>query len=243
MTLQQAITLSDQLRKEFSGTDNQVAIKTLNQLKLLLAKLGEALEIGAILSIRTKDIQSFERYLAQLKTFYREFATIIPESPRMFMLLGLNLLRLLAQVRISEFHTELENIGSLHLKNIYINHPVSIEQALMEGSYNKVWNARQDVPAQEYLFFMDILMSTIRHEIATCSEKAYTSLPIADAATLLYFKSHDELLEFSKQRNWNIDQKQKKIVFVSGAVDKLDIPTENVIHNVLNYAKELEQIV
>jgi CSN8/PSMD8/EIF3K family len=65
----------------------------------------------------------------------REF---MPESPRMFMLLGLNLLRLLAQTRISEFHTELEAIGSHNLKNVYINHPVSIEQALMEGSYNKV---------------------------------------------------------------------------------------------------------
>ena len=56
----------------------------------------------------------------------------MPESPRMFMLLGL------AQTRISEFHTELEAIGSQNLKNVYINHPVSIEQALMEGSYNKV---------------------------------------------------------------------------------------------------------
>jgi hypothetical protein len=48
------------------------------------------------------------------------------------------LLRLLAQGRISEFHTELEAIGSQHLKNIYISHPIAIEQALMEGSYNKV---------------------------------------------------------------------------------------------------------
>ena len=54
------------------------------------------------------------------------------------MLLGLNLLRLLAQGRLSEFHSELEAIGAPNLKNIYISHPISIEQALMEGSYNKV---------------------------------------------------------------------------------------------------------
>ena len=53
--------------------------------------------------------------------------------------LGLNLLRLLAQGRISDFHIELEAIGSQHLKNIYISHPIAIEQALMEGSYNKVY--------------------------------------------------------------------------------------------------------
>jgi 26S proteasome regulatory subunit N12 len=126
------------------------------------------LEIGALLSIRTQDIPSFERYMAQLKAFYREIKyftlirDLIPESPRMYMLLGLNLLKLLAEVKYSEFHTELESIGSKNLKNIYINHPVSIEQALMEGSYNKIWNARQDVPAKEYAFFMDILMQTIR---------------------------------------------------------------------------------
>jgi hypothetical protein len=87
---------------------------------------------------------------------------VIPESPRMYMLLGLNLLRLLAEVRYSEFHTELETIGSTNLKNVYINHPVQIEQALMEGSYNKIWNARADIPAKDYGFFMDILMQTIR---------------------------------------------------------------------------------
>src|SRR5690606_21278479 len=82
--------------------------------------------------------------------------------------------------------------------NIYIKHPIQVEQCLMEGSYGKVWNSRANVPAPEYVFFMDILMGTIRNEIASCSEKAYTSLPLADAATLLYFKLQDELLAFAK---------------------------------------------
>jgi 26S proteasome regulatory subunit N12 len=53
-------------------------------------------------------------------------------------------------------------------ENIYIKHPVKIEQSLMEGSYSKVWNARQDVPAEEYLVFMDLLMQTIRFESVIC---------------------------------------------------------------------------
>lgn len=81
----------------------------------------------------------------------------------MYAVLGLNLLRLLAQNRIADFHSQLEFIEAEQLhSNPFIKHPVQLEQCLMEGSYNKVWNARADVPGEEYLFFMDILMSTIR---------------------------------------------------------------------------------
>ena len=33
----------------------------------------------------------------------------------------------------------------------------------MEGSYSKVWNAREEAPAEEYKFFVDSLMGTIRY--------------------------------------------------------------------------------
>lgn len=36
----------------------------------------------------------------------------------------------------------------------------------MEGSYSKVWNAREQAPAEEFKFFVDSLMGTIR-----CVEK------------------------------------------------------------------------
>jgi len=36
-------------------------------------KTGEVLEIGALWSIRVKDISSFERYIAQLKTYYHDY--------------------------------------------------------------------------------------------------------------------------------------------------------------------------
>lgn len=32
----------------------------------------------------------------------------------------------------------------------------------MEGSYSKVWKAREEAPAEEYKFFVDSLMNTIR---------------------------------------------------------------------------------
>jgi 26S proteasome regulatory subunit N12 len=36
----------------------------------------------------------------------------------------------------------------------------------MEGSYSKVWNAREEAPAEEYKFFVDSLMGTIRYVIS-----------------------------------------------------------------------------
>lgn len=47
----------------------------------------------------------------------------------MHQLLGLNLLFLLSQNRVSEFHTELERLSARDIQtNVYIRHPVSLEQ-------------------------------------------------------------------------------------------------------------------
>ncbi|KAJ1564223.1 hypothetical protein HK096_009056 [Nowakowskiella sp. JEL0078] len=204
---------------------------------------GEILETGAQWSTKANDILAFERYISQLKTYYSDYGSILPPSPFVYPLLGLNLLRLLAQNRISEFHTELELIKPEEQTNKFISHPIEIEQCLMEGSYNKVWNARASVPVEEYLFFFDILMDTIRDEIASCSEKAYQSLPITDAITLLYFKTTEEVLKFAEQRGWKVDKLTKKILFEEFDIDAAEIPTSKVIRQTLGYARELERIV
>ena len=46
-----------------------------------------------------------------------------------------------------------------------------MEQCLMEGRYNKVHAGRADVPHEYYTVFMDILMETIREEVASCVEQ------------------------------------------------------------------------
>lgn len=164
----------------------------------------------------------------------------------MYPLQGLNLLRLLAQNRIAEFHTELErldNVEELVHHNPYIRHSTQLEQWLMEGSYSKVWNARTKVPSPEYGFFMDMLMGTIRNEIASCEEKAYSSLPLADAATLLFYKTPEEVVQFAQERGWQISPSSKMIYFAKGDDDKVEVPSELIIKNSLNYARELEQIV
>ncbi len=93
-------------------------------------------------------------------------SSVLPPSPREFPIRGLNLIRLLTQNRIAEFHTTLESLplpADSLASNPFISHPINLERWLMEGSYSKVWNAREEAPAEEYKFFVDSLMGTIRY--------------------------------------------------------------------------------
>lgn len=62
----------------------------------------------------------------------------------MHQLLGLNLLFLLSQNRVAEFHTELERLPAKDIQtNVYIKHPVSLEQVSLEkGKGKRAWLRR-----------------------------------------------------------------------------------------------------
>ncbi|KAG8787036.1 hypothetical protein FRC15_010197 [Serendipita sp. 397] len=207
--------IHSKLQRSFAG-NKQETTALLAQAKLALIEAGllipvgdhreqdliyarDILEIGAFWSIRIQDVPAFDRYFAQLQAFYIDCATVLPPSPRQYPLQGLNLIRLLTQNRISDFHTVLESLPPETLQeNQFIRHPVNLERWLMEGSYSKVWNAREEAPAAEYRFFVDSLMGTIRNEIASCEEAAYNSLPMADAQTLLFFNNQQDLMQFTQ---------------------------------------------
>ena len=90
-------------------------------------------------------------------------------------------------------------------------------------------------------------MGTIRSEIASCSEKAYPSLPIANAKNLLFLDSEGSVVEFAQERGWVVQdgriyfppqqgqdmRTEKEILVASG----------QVIENAIGYARELETIV
>ncbi|KAL7168359.1 hypothetical protein ACSBR2_038740 [Camellia fascicularis] len=57
----------------------------------------------------------------------------LPASPQEYPILGLNLLRLLVQNRITEFHSELELLSASAMENNCIKHAVELEQSFMEG--------------------------------------------------------------------------------------------------------------
>ncbi|KAF7313679.1 PCI domain-containing protein [Mycena chlorophos] len=247
------------LKAAFAAQDLNKTGKLLTQLKLGLIQAGlllpqgdlnpsdlvvarEILEIGAFWSIRSQDVPSFDRYFSQLQTFYTDYATLA-RSQNEYAIRGLHLIRLLTQNRIADFHTALESLPADALDSPFIAHPVNLERWLMEGSYAKVWSARAEAPAAEYGYFVDSLMGTIRNEIASCEEVAYESLPLKDAATLLFFSSQSELLRFAQQRGWIVDVSSGTIKFEKKGEESTDIPKEKLIAASLMYARELEQIV
>jgi len=209
------------------------------QRDLVLAR--EILEHAVLFSVKSKDIPAFERYFAQVKPYYYDYAKYTPPSQRQFSILGLNLLRLLAQNRISEFHSELELIPLDQHQNVHIRHPIALEQYIMEGSYPKVRAARADVPNETYTFFMDILMDTIRDEVADCSERAFRNLPASEMQKLLQLNEAKKFQEYIKERSWDVSG--NTIVFHKVEAPKTEIPSIQLIKETLLYAKELERIV
>ncbi|CEQ43234.1 SPOSA6832_05145 [Sporobolomyces salmonicolor] len=168
-----------------------------------LTTAREVLEIGAFYSVRTNDIPAFERYLSLLST------PQLPPSPHQAPLVALSLLRLLSQNRIAEFHTVLETLKAEVVESSEVAWVLQLERSLMEGAYSRVWALCRSSPAgtststalplPEFAHFTPTLIATVRNEIAACDERAYESLPVRDAKTLLFFEREDEVVAFAKE--------------------------------------------
>jgi len=216
--------------------------KSATKQELLVAR--DILELGAQWSIKNKNIPAFERYMAQLKCYYLDYRNDLPESASKYQLLGLNLLCLLAQNRVAEFHTELELLPAKEMQtNVYIRHPVSMEQYLMEGSYNKVFLSGGNVPAESYHFFVNILLDTVRNEIAACIEKAYEKLGLTEAGRMLFFKNKKDMNEYAKKRGWIASGDYYTYDTDSKTHSDDSIPAYELATQVIDYARELEMIV
>jgi len=221
-----------------------------------------SLELGVFHSIQCRDIGAFERYMKQLLPYYQDFLASSgnnnqsnSQSAYTDQMTGLYLLYLLAKNEISQFHLELEKIDHQKLEaSIYLQHPVKLEQSLMEGNYGKVFLARDNIPAPEYKFFMDELTSTIRSEIAECMEASFNKkkcLPIDEVARLLYYKQADgDFINFVNFRNWELLEGNVKFIksqnlmamSVLTLTDNKGSPTDTT-NSMIDYAKEMEVII
>lgn len=109
--------------------------------------------------------------------------------------MGLYLMFLLAKGRIHDFHTEMEQMEDL--ENRYVKFPIELERDVIEGRFSKVWSAKKDAPNDQYLFFFESLLLTIRKDIGACLQSSYQSLSQEEAAKLLFFSSNDgDFLKF-----------------------------------------------
>ncbi|KAG9154499.1 hypothetical protein Leryth_026279 [Lithospermum erythrorhizon] len=150
--------LFDRFKAAFTRHDYETCSNLLTQLKVMLTGFKslpplfentkhavqeltiarDIYEHAVVLSVKIEDQDAFERDFFQLKPYYTDACGRLPHSPQEYPILGLNLLRLLVQNRIAEFHTELELLSSGALENPCIKHAVELEQSFMEGAYNRV---------------------------------------------------------------------------------------------------------
>jgi 26S proteasome regulatory subunit N12 len=124
-----------------------------------------AFEIGALTSIRQHDIAAFTNYFGYLQNYYSFEYGGNHEAE----LTGLNLLRLLAENKIAEFHIQLEIIDAGARSEVKESADVvfarGLEEWVMEGAYNRVWKAGEGKGVSVYQkFFIDVLMNTVRYD-------------------------------------------------------------------------------
>ena len=134
--------------------------------QLLLA--STILELGALSSIKLKDTDAFTRYFQQLQPFYslpaERWSNGSSGRPsNQSKVTGLYLLLLLSVGDYAGFHTVLEGLETSSGKeqidrDEFIKYPVRLEQALMEGSYDKVWGETKGerVPSEEFGVFSEV---------------------------------------------------------------------------------------
>jgi len=214
----------------------------------------EALELGILLTVMDGDFDAFGRNIAQLKPYYNS-ATLSalsmgePDSTseRKCHILGLNLMHLLVDNRLSEFHSELELLSEYESQSKYVSFPINLERQLMVGIYDEVLSASSNIPHESYGFFMDNLLQTVRDSIADCIEVSYKEIGLASAIRMMKFSSREELLDYMDEcrDDWILDKEREILCFQPPPIGTkaTDIPSMKLITQSLSYATEMERIV
>lgn len=252
----EASALLGQLKQHVDSGDVANGKNVLNKLKIAMLEFPsppsdaqlqvatEALEFGALLTISDGDIDAFARNISQLKPYYA--ASGVSDSDRKCHILGLNLMYLLVDNRLSEFHSELELLSEKEANSQFVNFPINLERQLMVGIYDEVLDAGLNVPHPSYQFFMDNLLQTVRDSIADCIEVSYKTMKLKDVKVMMKFETEQELLDYIQEcrDDWIINGEE--LCFQpppSGTNVATDIPSMKLISQSLSYATEMERIV
>lgn len=247
--LDQATPLLSELTAQFEAGDVVGGQETLGKLKILildfppqgLAIATQALEIGVLFSVADGDLDAFARNVAQLKPYY---AVTSGKTDRKCHVLGLNLMHLLVDNRLSEFHAELELLSEEEASHRFVSFPINLERQLMVGIYDEVLNVQ--VPDPSYQFFVDNLLQTVRDSIADCVEVSYKQMKVSDAMTMMKFDTQAELLEYVEEcrDDWIVENGDTLCFQPPPSNSKAsDIPSMKLIAQSLSYATEMERIV
>lgn len=165
---QQSTSLLSRAKVALLGLNALIPSESTPTKHLHLAR--DTLELGAVISIRLKDPESFTRYFQQLQPFYSLPENKLPsKDSNASRITGLYLLLLLSDGDYAGFHTQLETLevaaaqaGKGLEDDAFIQYPIRLEQALMEGSYDRVWGETKSerVPSEEFALFSEVRAAT-----------------------------------------------------------------------------------
>lgn len=202
----------------------------------------EALEWGVLATVNEGDLDAFARSMAQLKPYYAAAGAV---SEKKCHILGLNLMHLLVDNRLSEFHSELELLTDAEASNAFVSFPINLERQLMVGIYDEVLSAGMNLPDPSYQFFMDNLLQTVRDSIADCVEVSYKTMKCSDAVTMMKFDTQAALMEYVEEcrDDWIVEGDTLCFQPPPMGSKASDIPSMKLIGQSLSYATEMERIV
>ena len=248
--------LLSQLNAQYEEGDVVGGQETLGKLKIALLEFPpsaeatavacQALELGVLLTVMDGDLDAFGRNVAQLKPYYDDAtASGSPPTPRQCHIVGLNLMHLLVENRLSEFHAELELLTETQARNPLVTFPIELERQLMVGLYDQVLTTQ--VPDASFQFFVDNLLQTVRDSIADCMEVSYKEMSLPSAMTMMKFTNQQDLLDYIQEYrdDWIVTNNQT-LCFqppATGSRVSTDIPSMQWIAQSLSYATEMERII
>jgi len=142
----------------------------------LLAR--DVYESAVVLFEAAHDKHNMMRHLQALKPFNFEYRRELGDSSKRSEMIGLELLLLLVEQDLAEFHSLLELVPMAERSNKSIQFVIELEQFLSEGSYNKVLAARKRTPSKLYSWLLESLEETVREEIGSCIEVSYPRISL-----------------------------------------------------------------
>ena len=201
----------------------------------------ESYEMSVFFSIICEDRQAFQRAVNTLRDFYAGNNTV---SENQYTILGLNLLYLLVENKLAEFHCELELLTEEQRAHPNFSFCTSLDQHLMVGSYDQVMAAAAKPPVAYYSFFLNSLLKTVRTNIAECAAASYSTLSIQGATQILMFNNDKDTTTFIQEEypDWVVTGNDIDLRATKHAKSE-EIASQRIIQQTLGYATELERIV
>ncbi len=196
-----------------------------------------------------KEENEFEKAFLMIKQFYFDYSYLIRESGKKLYFIGIYLLHLLSNNRITEYCFELEPLQLADFSNEYISFVVETEHCISEGNYNKLLSMKSNISEANYLLYLNKLSSSVRYQIAKSAEQSFNKINKQELLNLLMLKNNQELLQFiEKDINrgnneiiWIVEE--DRVVFKENPKDKGVIPSKRIMNDTAELANEIEKII